>query len=245
MCGSFRTAERRYTAADSIVSPGDARKVIEWRERAVTLMNASALYGARKYGKDSVLKTFLPTLPEISHFLVLTIAGIRQAARAHPEWGIDELCEFVCTQAQIEQSAQAHDDRWRKTLRYLYDVQEWIAKNLDRLRGSDADGLLVHEMIGSRYSATGQSVEDALRERTELIDPRDMYRLLARHAQPLMEPRRFQDQASRSPKRTARRSPSGSPRKLTHRSWGSEDSSSASRNSLSAFGRIKVRRKNG
>jgi hypothetical protein len=92
--------------------------------------------------------------------------------------------------AAREESAKATDQRWRKTLRYLWQVEEWIAKHMNRLRGPEDDGPLVREMIGARWGTTQQTVQNALRDRTELLDPRDVHSLILTYVPEFAKPKK-------------------------------------------------------
>jgi hypothetical protein len=175
-----------------ILNPKEARKAMRWRDEVTTaLLAVPALHVAGKdYRKDDVLRTFLPELLDVNRSLMLTISEIRKAAREHPEWGVAELCGSICEGAQREQSVNSGDNRWRKTLRYLWQAEEWIAKNLGRLRGSEHDGPLIREMIGARYGATHQAVQNALRDRTETIARMEMRMIVMTFAPTFAEARK-------------------------------------------------------
>jgi hypothetical protein len=176
--------------ADVILNPKGASRAVKWRDDVVTaLLAVPPLHVAGKdYRKDEILHTFLPALQELNSALVLTMPEMRKAASEHPEWDVDQLCEEICFAAQREQSAGSTDSRWRKTLRYLWQAEEWILKNLDRLRGPGDDGPLVREMIGSRYGTTQQMVQNALRERTGTIAPMEVRMLILKYAPESAEP---------------------------------------------------------
>jgi hypothetical protein len=169
---------------DVILNPKEARKVIDWRDEVVTaLLAARALHVAGKdYRKDDVLRTFLPALSDLNDALVRTMPEIRTAAREHPARGMTGLGEAVAWDAAREESAKSTDYRWRRTLRYLWQAERWIAKNLDRLRAYEDDGPLVRSLIGWRYGATQQTVQNALRERTEGIPPLEVRLLILTYA---------------------------------------------------------------
>jgi hypothetical protein len=187
--------ERRSQAtrpADSIVNPDEARKVIAWRDALIeSLLAAKVLsLGGIKIGTDRVLKTLLPQLLETNRFLMLTIADLRKKVRDNPALTVAELGEWICHQAAIEKSSSATDERWRRTLRYLATErgEQFLQNNLDRLRGPEDDGEIVRSMIG--YGASPVIIQNALRERTVVIEPTDMRALIHKYAQSSAEPKK-------------------------------------------------------
>jgi hypothetical protein len=177
--------------ADAIVNPSDAVLVVAWRDHLLkTLLAKGSLALGIKIGRGRVLKTLLPEIAETNRFLLLTIGEIRAAMREPSESGVDNLGEFVCGQAAIEESVQSSDNRWRKTLRYLASdrLEEWLKNNLVRLRGSELDGEIVRAMIG--YGASSVIVRNALRYRTSVIEPADVRSLIHKYAPAFAEPRK-------------------------------------------------------
>jgi hypothetical protein len=180
---------------DSIANPEDARLAIEWRNGVIReLLNVSAeshcglRLGEKVYSQERVLKIFLPELAGLNGALVLTIGKIRQEAHEHPEWAVDQLGELcICRHAAIEQSANSQDTRWRKSLRYLATQEKFLKGNLTRLRGTEGDGELVREMIG--YGAHHYTVQNALRDNTDLIPPLEIRMLIKEFAPKFAKPK--------------------------------------------------------
>ena len=149
----LRSARSLARSGESILNPQEARMAIEWRDGILrALLGVRSLHVAGKdYRKDDLLRRMLPTLPEVNSFMGRTIGDLRKDCREHPEWTVNELCEAVCIEAQREQSISRVDNRWRNTLRYLWQIESFLNANLDRLRSSEADGVILREMIGARY----------------------------------------------------------------------------------------------
>src|SRR5262249_10277045 len=98
--------------------------------------------------------------------------------RANRHSGANDVCEFICNQAQLESKCNPRSHIWRKTLRYLWEIEPFIENNLDRLRGSEHDGPLVPAIIGLRYGPTPQTIQNSLRARTSTIPPDELSVLL-------------------------------------------------------------------
>ena len=198
-CAGLSEGRSRGTRPrDSLALPDDARLAVEWRDGVLReLMDAAnsgeriLRLGDKHFPVDQVLKTFLPELAELNNALVLTMPRIRQAARKNPEWTAAQLCEEICSFAQIEQSVEADDTRWRVTLRYLWQAEDWIigpadspGTNFERLRASEVqnDGQFAREMMGSRYGASQWTVQNALKPSTGRIEPSNIQALILRFA---------------------------------------------------------------
>ena len=178
-----RSANRR--PPESIAMPDKARKAIAWRDGILrALLAAQSLNVAGKdFGKDRVLITLLPDLPHTNDFLMAKMGKIRQTARERPAWGVGDLCEDVCRAAAREQSISPEDHSWRRTVRFLPQVEPWVKMNLTRLRGlTENDGTLVCEMIASLYGTTESIVQNALRPDAETIAPIEMRLLIVTYA---------------------------------------------------------------
>jgi hypothetical protein len=166
--------------ADSIMKPDQARKAIEWRDALIESLLATEVLsvGGIKIGKDRVLRTLLPGLWDVNRFLVMTMTELRKRVCENPVLPLAELGEWICQQAAIEKHASPTDQRWRRTLRYFATErgEQFLQNNLDRLRGTQDDGELVRSIIG--YGASPVIVQNALRERTEVIQPLEVRMLI-------------------------------------------------------------------
>jgi len=60
---------------------------------------------------------------------------------------------------------------------------------LRRARGPELDGPLVRWLIGSRWGATTDTVQNALRERCQTIVPHEMLTVILRYGAPAPEPK--------------------------------------------------------
>jgi hypothetical protein len=191
-------AEGRSSATrptDSLVNPEDAQAVIAWRDSVISeLRRVSAsehlglkLHGTRVYSQERVLKTLLPSLGALNTALIGTMGKIRETLRANLDWSVGELGRWIGKEAAIEHSF-SQDTRWRLTLRYLARREEFPTENLPRLRApNENDGELAREAIG--HGANHYTVQNALRQDTEIIPKFELRLLIERFAPKLARPK--------------------------------------------------------
>lgn len=170
---------------NSIVGPADALRWIAWRNELVARLLAQP--ENKSYRKDEVLKSFVPQIPIANDSLLKTVPAMRDAVRKSSSWTVDELCEFVLTEARREKT-----EEWYSTVRFLWQIEPWLlAGGLARLGSDDVDGPIVREIIGSvfhweeggkTFYPKQQWVQAAMRDRTGTITPDDMERWIFRYA---------------------------------------------------------------
>ena len=175
-----RTMDRRKS--NMLRDPAVAVLTIEWRNSTLRLLLDGPI---PDFPSHRILKSFFPNLREIDGFLYESLSQIQTQLQEdrNKGWTITDVWSFVCEKAQLEISSKG--EQWRRMLRYMWQIEDFLGKNLGRLRETKYLATLVHELIGSLWGATGFVVKRALPKNVRPIPSGDICKLILLHAVPL------------------------------------------------------------
>jgi len=174
-------------AAPQLVDPYIARTFLTWRNEVIRalLHKTRGAGGARsKFVRaDAVLKTFFPRLAELNTALLATFQAIKTELAAHAEWEAEEVCEFVCLGGErehesFEKPQSGKQQTWRRTERFLWQVEPSLPRAIERLRAGNNVGTVVRQLIGSQWDASEQTVQNAMKPNRETVSSEDLHSLI-------------------------------------------------------------------
>jgi hypothetical protein len=116
-----------------------ALKAASWRKSlfASLMSNASRHPGddPTKYAQSRIIVTFFPNVRERYAFLHQVFDEISQALRQNPDWSIENLQQYLCEQALLENVGKRSGNLFSKFLPWAPELAPFLAGKLDILRG--------------------------------------------------------------------------------------------------------------